>query len=69
GARAPPVRLLPPPLVCRAAARPQPRVVATAVPAGAIAAGVVGAVVAVPLVSVVWSVHSALREARRTAGG
>ncbi len=37
--------------------------------AGAIAAGVVGAVVAVPLVSVTWSVHTALRDARRTAGG
>lgn len=32
--------------------------------AGSIAAGIVGAVVAVPLVSVLWSVHTALREAR-----
>ncbi|WP_078628029.1 AI-2E family transporter [Streptomyces sp. NRRL F-2664] len=54
------------PLVMSRAVRLHPLVVAISVVAGAIAAGVVGAVVAVPLVSVVWSVHSALREARGT---
>ncbi|MER5740892.1 AI-2E family transporter [Streptomyces sp. NPDC002262] len=53
------------PLVMSWAVRLHPLVVAISVVAGSIAAGIVGAVVAVPLVSVVWSVHSALREARR----
>ncbi|OKK17341.1 hypothetical protein AMK16_21020 [Streptomyces sp. CB00455] len=52
------------PLVMSWAVRLHPLVVAISVIAGAIAAGVVGAVVAVPMVSVAWSVHSALREAR-----
>ncbi|THA86202.1 AI-2E family transporter [Streptomyces sp. A0592] len=56
------------PLVMSRAVRLHPLVVAISVVAGAIAAGVVGAVVAVPLVSVVWSVHSALRAARREDG-
>ncbi|MEU9163962.1 AI-2E family transporter [Streptomyces sp. NPDC048424] len=55
------------PLVMSRAVRLHPLVVAISVVAGAIAAGVVGAVVAVPLVSVVWSVHSALRAARLPA--
>ncbi|MEU9039610.1 AI-2E family transporter [Streptomyces sp. NPDC048352] len=49
------------PLVMSWAVRLHPLVVAVSVIAGAIAAGVVGAVVAVPLVSVVWSVRCALR--------
>ncbi|MCX5192644.1 AI-2E family transporter [Streptomyces sp. NBC_00249] len=49
------------PLVMSRAVRLHPLVVAVSVIAGAIAAGVVGAVVAVPLVSVAWSVRSALR--------
>ncbi|ATZ22717.1 AI-2E family transporter [Streptomyces lavendulae] len=49
------------PLVMSWAVRLHPLVVAVSVVAGAIAAGVVGAVVAVPLVSVVWSVRCALR--------
>ncbi|MEU8540380.1 AI-2E family transporter [Streptomyces sp. NPDC048717] len=53
------------PLVMGWAVRLHPLVVAISVVAGAIAAGVVGAVVAVPLVSVVWSVHTALRAARK----
>ncbi|WP_426368890.1 AI-2E family transporter [Streptomyces sp. E-08] len=52
------------PLVMSWAVRLHPLVVAISVIAGSIAAGVVGAVVAVPLVSVVWSVHTALKEAR-----
>ncbi|MFE4257711.1 AI-2E family transporter [Streptomyces sp. NPDC056883] len=52
------------PLVMSWAVRLHPMVVALSVVAGAIAAGIVGAVVAVPLVSVAWSVHQALREAR-----
>ncbi|MFJ6498492.1 AI-2E family transporter [Streptomyces virginiae] len=52
------------PLVMSRAVRLHPLVVAISVVAGAIAAGVVGAVVAVPLVSVTWSVHTALRDAR-----
>ncbi|MEU8617898.1 AI-2E family transporter [Streptomyces sp. NPDC048623] len=52
------------PLVMSWAVRLHPLVVAISVVAGSIAAGFVGAVVAVPLVSVVWSVHSALREER-----
>ncbi|WP_314617772.1 AI-2E family transporter [Streptomyces stackebrandtii] len=54
------------PLVMSWAVRLHPLVVAISVIAGSIAAGIVGAVVAVPLVSVVWSVHTALREARGT---
>jgi predicted PurR-regulated permease PerM len=54
------------PLVMSWAVRLHPLVVAISVVAGAIAAGVVGAVVAVPLVSVVWSVHTALRAAGAT---
>ncbi|MFH7599199.1 AI-2E family transporter [Streptomyces racemochromogenes] len=49
------------PLVMSWAVALHPLVVAVSVVAGAIAAGVVGAVVAVPLVSVTWSVRSALR--------
>ncbi|WP_030387908.1 AI-2E family transporter [Streptomyces sp. NRRL S-241] len=56
------------PLVMSRAVRLHPLVVAISVVAGAIAAGVVGAVVAVPLVSVTWSVHTALRDARRAGG-
>ncbi|WP_327165617.1 AI-2E family transporter [Streptomyces zaomyceticus] len=52
------------PLVMSWAVRLHPLVVAISVIAGSIAAGIVGAVVAVPLVSVLWSVHTALREAR-----
>ncbi|MFC9294213.1 AI-2E family transporter [Streptomyces sp. NPDC057011] len=52
------------PLVMSRAVRLHPLVVAISVVAGAIAAGVVGAVVAVPLVSVTWSVRQALRAAR-----
>ncbi|WP_260610536.1 AI-2E family transporter [Streptomyces sp. WAC06614] len=52
------------PLVMSWAVRLHPVVVAVSVIAGAIAAGVVGAIVAVPLVSVVWSVHLALRGPR-----
>ncbi|MER6100401.1 AI-2E family transporter [Streptomyces sp. NPDC001728] len=55
------------PIVMSWAVRLHPLVVAISVIAGSIAAGVVGAVVAVPLVSVVWSVHTALREVRRAA--
>ncbi|MGW6391060.1 AI-2E family transporter [Streptomyces sp. NPDC055103] len=54
------------PLVMSWAVRLHPLVVAVSVIAGSIAAGIVGAVVAVPLVSVVWSVHTALRDARAT---
>ncbi|MEU9993846.1 AI-2E family transporter [Streptomyces sp. NPDC050848] len=50
------------PLVMSWAVRLHPLVVAISVIAGAIAAGVVGAVVAVPLVSVIWSVRTALRD-------
>ncbi|MGW9448860.1 AI-2E family transporter [Streptomyces sp. NPDC055632] len=50
------------PLVMSWAVRLHPLVVAVSVVAGSIAAGIVGAVVAVPLVSVVWSVITALRE-------
>ncbi len=52
------------PLVMSWAVRLHPLVVAVSVIAGAIAAGVVGAVVAVPLVSVTWSVYTALRDTR-----
>ncbi|MDX3798020.1 AI-2E family transporter [Streptomyces sp. AK04-3B] len=50
------------PLVMSWAVRLHPVVVALAVVGGAVAAGVIGAVVAVPLVAVVWSVHQALRD-------
>ncbi|MFF8289892.1 AI-2E family transporter [Streptomyces sp. NPDC016309] len=53
------------PLVMSWAVRLHPLVVAVSVIAGAVAAGVVGAVVAVPLVSVAWAVFTALRDARR----
>ncbi|MFE4669711.1 AI-2E family transporter [Streptomyces sp. NPDC056716] len=49
------------PLVMSWAVRLHPVVVALAVVGGAITAGVIGAVVAVPLVAVVWSVRQALR--------
>lgn len=49
------------PLVMAWAVRLHPLVVAVSVVAGAIAAGVVGAVVAVPFVSAIWSVHTTLR--------
>ncbi|MGA5417570.1 AI-2E family transporter [Streptomyces pseudogriseolus] len=49
------------PLVLSWAVRIHPVVVALSVVAGA-AAGVVGAVVAVPLVATVWSVGQALRD-------
>ncbi|QGV77742.1 AI-2E family transporter [Streptomyces ficellus] len=54
------------PLVMSWAVRLHPLVVAVSVIGGAIAAGIVGAVVAVPLVSVGWAVFTALREERRT---
>jgi predicted PurR-regulated permease PerM len=49
------------PIVMSWAVRLHPLVVALAVVGGAVAAGVVGAVVAVPLVAVAWSVNQALR--------
>ncbi|MFJ4681795.1 AI-2E family transporter [Streptomyces sp. NPDC088789] len=49
------------PLVMSWAVRLHPVVVALSVVGGAIAAGVLGAVVAVPLVAVVWSMRQALR--------
>ncbi|MER6290314.1 AI-2E family transporter [Streptomyces sviceus] len=49
------------PLVMSWAVRLHPVVVAVSVIAGAILAGVVGAVVAVPMVSVAWAVHGELR--------
>ncbi|WNO75461.1 MULTISPECIES: AI-2E family transporter [unclassified Streptomyces] len=49
------------PLVMSWAVRLHPVVVALSVVGGAIAAGVVGAVVAVPLVSVLWAARQALR--------
>ncbi|MFE2724273.1 AI-2E family transporter [Kitasatospora sp. NPDC059327] len=49
------------PLVMSRAVSLHPVVVAVAVLAGSIAAGVIGAVVAVPAVSVVWSVYAELR--------
>lgn len=52
------------PFVMSRAVRLHPLVVAVSVVTGAIAAGVVGAVVAVPLVSVTWSVRTALRGAQ-----
>ncbi|MGW1272547.1 AI-2E family transporter [Streptomyces sp. NPDC002491] len=50
------------PIVMSWAVRLHPVVVALAVVGGAVAAGVIGAVVAVPLVAVVWSVRQALRD-------
>ncbi|WP_330300105.1 AI-2E family transporter [Streptomyces sp. NBC_00503] len=52
------------PLVMSWAVRLHPMVVALSVVAGAIAAGIVGAVVAVPLVSVAWSVRQSLHDGR-----
>ncbi|MCX5402702.1 AI-2E family transporter [Streptomyces sp. NBC_00335] len=52
------------PLVMSRAVQLHPMVVALSVVAGAIAAGIVGAVVAVPLVSVAWTVHQSLRATR-----
>ncbi|MFE7776694.1 AI-2E family transporter [Streptomyces sp. NPDC057445] len=49
------------PIVMSWAVRLHPVVVALTVVGGAIAAGVIGAIVSVPLVSVIWSVHQALR--------
>lgn len=51
------------PLVMSWAVRLHPLVVAVSVIAGSIVAGVIGAVVAVPFISVVWSVVRALRPA------
>ncbi|MFI1363488.1 AI-2E family transporter [Streptomyces griseochromogenes] len=51
------------PLVMSWAVRLHPLVVAVSVIAGSIVAGVIGAVVAVPFISVVWSVLRALRAA------
>lgn len=49
------------PLVMSWAVRLHPLVVAVSVIAGSIVAGVIGAVVAVPIVSVLWAVLRALR--------
>jgi predicted PurR-regulated permease PerM len=49
------------PLVMSWAVRLHPVVVAVSVIAGGILAGVIGAVVAVPMVSVAWAVHGELR--------
>ncbi|MET9966046.1 AI-2E family transporter [Streptomyces sp. NPDC006356] len=54
------------PIVMSWAVRLHPVVVALAVVGGAVAAGAIGAVVAVPLVAVTWSVYQALRS--RSAG-
>ena len=51
------------PLVLSWAVRLHPLVVAVSVIAGSIVAGVIGAVVAVPFISVAWSVLRALRTA------
>ncbi|MGW7467833.1 AI-2E family transporter [Streptomyces xantholiticus] len=56
------------PIVMSWAVRLHPVVVALSVVGGAVAAGVVGAVAAVPLVAVVWSVRQALRAARPSGG-
>ncbi|MGW4894362.1 AI-2E family transporter [Kitasatospora sp. NPDC004240] len=53
------------PLVMSWAVSLHPVVVAVAVLAGSIAAGVIGAIVAVPAVSVVWSVYTELRGPRK----
>lgn len=50
------------PVVMSWAVRLHPVVVALSVVGGAVAAGVIGAVVAVPMVAVLWSVHMALRD-------
>ncbi|WP_261993919.1 AI-2E family transporter [Streptomyces sp. t39] len=52
------------PIVMSWAVRLHPVVVALAVIGGAVAAGVIGAVAAVPLVAVLWSVRQALRTDR-----
>ncbi|MEV4946488.1 AI-2E family transporter [Streptomyces sp. NPDC053755] len=57
------------PLVMSWAVRLHPLVVAISVIAGSVAAGIVGAVVAVPLVSVVWAVYTALRHGTAGSGG
>ncbi|MBG0857658.1 AI-2E family transporter [Streptomyces spinoverrucosus] len=57
------------PLVMSWAVRLHPVVVALSVVGGAVAAGVIGAVVAVPLVAVVWSVYQALLERRGAPEG
>ncbi|MFF5444494.1 AI-2E family transporter [Streptomyces sp. NPDC012888] len=57
------------PLVMSWAVRLHPLVVAVSVLAGATAAGVIGAVVAVPLVSVLWSVRTALTSGNGMTGG
>lgn len=56
------------PIVMSWAVQLHPVVVALSVVGGAVAAGVVGAVAAVPLVAVVWSVRQALRAARPSGG-
>lgn len=56
------------PLVMSWAVQLHPVVVAISVIAGSIVAGVIGAVVAVPMVSVAWSVTRALREHRLPGG-
>ncbi|WP_406209949.1 AI-2E family transporter [Kitasatospora sp. NBC_01560] len=56
------------PLVMSRAVNLHPVVVAVSVLAGSIAAGVIGAVVAVPAVSVVWAVYAALRRPRPAKG-
>ncbi|MGV9314928.1 AI-2E family transporter [Streptomyces sp. NPDC003691] len=56
------------PLVMSWAVRLHPVVVALAVIGGAVTAGVIGAVVAVPLVAVVWSARLALRSPRKDPG-
>ncbi|AJC53484.1 MULTISPECIES: AI-2E family transporter [Streptomyces] len=53
------------PVVMSRAVSLHPMVVALAVVCGGVTAGVLGAVVAVPLVSVVWSVYGALRSQGR----
>jgi predicted PurR-regulated permease PerM len=56
------------PIVMSWAVRLHPVVIALSVVGGAVAAGVVGAVAAVPLVAVIWSVRQALRRARPSGG-
>ncbi|WP_405669944.1 AI-2E family transporter [Streptomyces sp. NBC_01530] len=56
------------PLVMSWAVRLHPVVVALSVIAGGILAGVIGAVVAVPMVSVAWAVHGELRTRPRAGG-
>ncbi|WP_236652256.1 AI-2E family transporter [Streptacidiphilus neutrinimicus] len=57
------------PLIMGWAVRLHPVVVAVSVIAGSIALGIVGAVLAVPAVSVVWSVTQALRQRAAPTGG